>query len=132
MGKPLDPIPGPTDPLVLQAEKIFEQRQARNLVIDPDLLGEPGWDILLCAFIAGGKGSGCRADVLCRDLGLTPRVMQRWIDLLEDRGMIETNGKLLVLTRRAEGVMRNMFSAQIKELMQEISTRLPGFGAGKS
>lgn len=113
------------DPLVTQAEKIFAQRQARLKTIDADLLGEPGWDIMLRAFIEGSRGNGCRADLLPAEIGASPEVTGRWIALLAERGMIEVQGNLLALSDKAESKLRLMFSAQLKELMHEISKIAP-------
>ena len=111
---------GNLDPLVLQAEKILAQRQARYRVIDTDLLGEPGWDILLSAFIAAGRGTACRADALARELQLTLRAVQRWTALLAEREMIEARDNLIVLTSKAETILRDLFKAQLQELAREL------------
>ncbi|MHA7818201.1 MAG: hypothetical protein ACX930_00995 [Erythrobacter sp.] len=80
----------PVDPLVIQTEKIFAQRQARFNVIDADLLAEPGWDILLRVFIEMLKGRGCPADRLHSEIGALPEVTRRLIALL-----VEAQGNLL-------------------------------------
>ena len=117
------------DPLVLQAEKILAQRKTRALTIDPDLLGEPGWDILLSAFIAAGKGHACRIDMLAMDLHLSVGLTQRWIALLVDRDMLESRDNLVVLTSKAEKALRDMFKAQLHDLMREIGAFQRGMKA---
>ena len=113
------------DPLILQAEKIFAQRQTRSTVIAAELLGEPGWDILLMAFIASGKGGGCERDAIAAELGLSETLMHRWIDLLVCRGMLEVSDSMIVLTDKAERKMRKLFSAQLQDLLRDIAKIMP-------
>ena len=114
------------DPLVIQAQKIFAQRQARLKLIDADLLGEPGWDIMLRAFIETRRGSGCRIDSLPAEISASPEITARWIAVLVERGMVERRGSMLALTENAETSLRLMFSAQLKEMMQEFGKSVPG------
>ena len=115
----------PVDLLVLQAEKVLAQRRSRHLVIDADLLGEPGWDILLTAFIGTSKGRGCRADQLAVDLGLSEQVTARWIEVLRERELLAVNGHLVIVTEKADVRLRTLFRSQLRELMQEISQHIP-------
>lgn len=108
------------DPLVLQAENVFAQRQERLKLIDADLLGEPGWDIMLRAFIETGNGGGCRTDKLPQEINESPEVTRRWIGLLVERGVIEMKSGLIILSSDAETRMRAMFSAQIRNILQGI------------
>lgn len=108
------------DPLVVQAEKIFAQRQARNLVIDPDLLGEPGWDILLCAFIANGRERYCTPKDLAQELRLSQAMTDRWIAILESRDLIESCELGIRASEKADQLLRTMFGAQLRELSQEL------------
>lgn len=109
------------DPIVLQAEKILSQRQTRNLVIDPDLLGEPGWDIILSAFIATGKSKICTAGSLATDLDLSLSVVNRWINLLTERDMIQVDGLKVSISPNADGKLRKMFGAQMQALFKELN-----------
>lgn len=110
------------DPLLVQAEKVLAQRQARATLIDPDLLGEPGWDILLCAFIACRKGEKCHKDAIARQVGVSTLTASRWMNLLEDRHMIESQYGAVALTDEGEAKLASLFSAQMKELMREFGT----------
>lgn len=110
---------GDIDPLIAQAEKILSQRLARNQVIDSDLLGEPAWDLLLLVFVETGRGIVCRPDLAAEKLGLSAGVARRWIAILVARGMLFVEGDVLRLTDETEGKLCRMFSAQLRELMQE-------------
>ena len=117
--KPATPI-DLIDPLVLQAEKILTQRQSRMLMLDPDLLGEPGWDILLAAYIAGGKGHACMVDQMAADLNLSERLAQRWVAILAEHDLLESRDNLVVLTTKAEKILSDLFKLQLNEIMREI------------
>lgn len=106
------------DPLLEQAEKIFAQRQTRALVIDRDLLGEPGWDILLCAFIANRKGDACRLSDVAEAIDLGTATTQRWADALTQRGYLHQRDGLLAISEDAEAKLAGMFRKQLTELMQ--------------
>ena len=47
---------------------------------------------------------------------------------LEERGLVLADGNLLRLTDYANGTLRKLFSAQMQELMQEISNWATGVG----
>lgn len=111
-----------SDPILFQAEQIFSQRQTRYSVIDRDLLGEPGWDILLCAFIAQRKGRACSLNDVASDVGLGLETARRWVDLLADRGMLVLKGSLFAIGEETESVLSAMFKAQIKEIFSNIGS----------
>jgi hypothetical protein len=106
------------DPLLSQAEKIFLQRQARALVIDPDLLGEPAWDILLCAFIAYRKGTVCKQDEIAEEINISLSVASRWVSLLSTRGMLVQKGDFFVISEETEHRLSAMFKAQINDVLE--------------
>lgn len=109
------------DPVLEQAEKILAQRQSRALVIDPDLLGEPGWDILLCAFIAHRRGLVCKLREVASEIGLGISTAKRWIDLLSLRDMLIQKGDFFVISEDTERKLATMFKLQIKQAIESIS-----------
>lgn len=113
---------GASDPILFQAEQIFSQRQRRYSVIDRDVLGEPGWDILLCAFIAQRKGRACSLNDVASEVGLGLATAGRWVDLLAHRGMLVHRGSLFAISEDTEAVLSAMFKAQIKELFSTIGS----------
>ena len=117
------------DPILFQAEKIFSQRQLRYSVIDRDVLGEPGWDILLCAFIAQRKGCACSLNDVASEIGLGLATAGRWVDLLAHRGMLVLRGSLFAISEDTETVLSAMFKAQIKELFSTIGSDVRGLNS---
>ena len=112
------------DPVLFQAEQIFSQRQRRYSLIDGDILGEPGWDILLCAFIAQRKGRACSLNDVASDVGLGLETARRWVNLLADRGMLVLKGSLFAIAEDTELALSSMFMAQIKELFSTLSSEM--------
>lgn len=108
------------DPLLVQAERVLSQRQARHMVIDPDVLGEPGWDILLCAYIAHRKGNYCRLDAVASEIGLNVQTTKRWVDLLTLRELLIQRNDLFAISDDAEVKISSLFSRQINEMLQAL------------
>lgn len=107
-----------TDPLLVQAERVLSQRQARRMVIDPDVLGEPGWDILLCAYIAHRKGNYCSLGAVASEIGLNAQTTKRWVDLLTLRELLIQENDLFAINDDAEAKLSTLFSRQINEMLQ--------------
>jgi hypothetical protein len=102
------------DPILDQAEKIFSQRQARSLVVDRDILGEPGWDILLYAFIAQRRGLICEVSDLSSELKMSFPTTKRWVDFLTQRGYLMQKEKFFSICDDIELKMSKMFDIQVK------------------
>lgn len=106
------------DPLLKQAETVFSQRQARGSVIDPDFLGEPGWDILLCAYIAHRRGTSCSTETFANQIGLSLEITRRWVDFLTARDMLDLKGPTCSISVTAEAKLTSLFSKQYEEILK--------------
>lgn len=113
------------DPILDQAEIIFSQRQMRAVSIDPEILGEPGWDIMLCAFIAHRKGLVCTLGDVAGEIGLSPATTKRWIDLLTLREFLVQKEDFFTISEGAELKLSSLFKKQIAQMMRALSA----FGA---
>lgn len=111
----------PSDPVVFQAEKILAQRQTRALVIDRDLLGEPGWDIILCAFIAHRRGSVCKQNDVAKEIDLSISLIRRWVDILSLRGFLLKKDDFFVISEPTERKLSMMFELQIKQALETLA-----------
>lgn len=111
------------DPLLQQAETVFSQRQARHLMIDAELLGEPGWDILLCAYIAHRKGERCSLETFTSKIRLSPEITKRWVYLLAARDMLDLNGQTCAISLLAESKLTTLFAKQSKQILQSAGSR---------
>jgi len=112
---------GTTDLLLVQAQRIFDQRKSRGEVIDRDLLGEPGWDILLFAFIRQRKGMICDLVSLVGEVGIGLETAKRWVELLEQRKLVVRQDSFFAITDDAEAKLSKMFSDQLREMSEAIS-----------
>lgn len=65
-----------------------EARQARDAAFPPRLFGDPAWDLLLEAFIATEQGNPLGKNGLIEAAGLPYATGARWIDRLEEVGLL--------------------------------------------
>lgn len=80
---------GETD-LIDYAKRAYDERRQRDAIFnDPDLFGEPGWDILLDLMHAEHKGKRISVTSACIGSTAPPTTALRWIKILESKGLIE-------------------------------------------
>lgn len=71
------------------ARKAFADRRRRAAIAGTDgLFGEPAWDILLDLFIAAEEGRQVALESACAHAGVPDTNAQRWVAILERRGMV--------------------------------------------
>lgn len=114
-----------SDPVLKQAEVILAQRLTRSLVLDRDIFGEPGWDILLCAFIARRKGTDCALEEVARAINATPSITERWVNLLVEKNMLYFKENMFTITLETEQKLATMFKLQIDKALRSLP---PVFG----
>lgn len=71
------------------AKHIYEMRRLRDRFLPPDLLAEPGWDILLFLYWAGEKHQRMTVSSVCASAGVPGTTALRWIQKLLETGMLE-------------------------------------------
>lgn len=114
-------LEGVSDPLLGQVERIFYQRKSRAEVIDRDLLGEPGWDILLYTYISHRKGLACDIGNLAAEIDLSLHTTSRWVDILVQRKLLIRQDDFVALSDEAEAKLSKMFTEQLWEMRQAIA-----------
>ena len=67
---------------------IREARKLRNEFFDPDLFGEPGWDILLDLYRAELGQERLAISSIGLSSGTAPTTTIRWLNTLESKGLI--------------------------------------------
>ena len=112
------------DSLLHPAETILFERLARYLVLDKEIFGEPGWDILLCAFIAHRKGVACTSEGVASTIGLGLATTKRWINLLVERKMLTSQNGIFTIADETEQKISRMFQAQVNEIRKSASIEL--------
>lgn len=105
-----------TDALSAHAERIFAERRERLGVIAPDLLGEPGLDVLLYAYIAGRKGSACFVDDVAAAIGKPVSTTKLWVLILQERGMLVAKQDAFTISLETECELTNLVRAQVAQV----------------
>lgn len=74
---------------LLHARQLYSMRRRRDAAFEGhDLLGEPGWDILLDLFIGELEGARIQVSSVCLDAGVPSTTILRWLSRLEGDGLI--------------------------------------------
>lgn len=94
---------------------LYQERRLRaDLFDDPDLFGEPAWDILLDLAVHEGQGRPLSVTGACVGSAVAPTTALRWVNVLEKKGFIQRSPDpldhrrvYLVLTQLGRAHMRN-------------------------
>lgn len=71
------------------ARKAYALRRKRQAIFgNPDLFGEPAWDILLDLFIAQGEGKSVSVSSACIGSAAPATTGLRWLGVLADEGLV--------------------------------------------
>ncbi len=101
------------------ARKTYALRRKRGAIFsNPDLFGEPAWDILLDLFIAHAEGKNVSVSSACIGSAAPATTGLRWLGVLADEGLIERqpdpedNRRVMVhLTPTGRAAMERYFDA---------------------
>jgi hypothetical protein len=101
------------------ARRTYALRRKRAVIFgNPDLFGEPAWDILLDLFIAHGEGKQVSVSSACIGSAAPATTGLRWLGVLADEGLVvrendaEDNRRVLVrLTETGRAAMERFFDA---------------------
>lgn len=101
------------------ARKAYALRRKRAALFDnPDLFGEPAWDILLDLYIAAGEGKPVSVSSACIGSAAPATTGLRWLGVLADEGLVvrendeEDHRRVLVrLTPAGQSAMDRFFDA---------------------
>lgn len=111
--------PRPARSHLALARKAYALRRKRAAIFgNPDLFGEPAWDILLDLFIAHGQGKPVSVSSACIGSAAPATTGLRWLGVLADEGLIlrepdpEDHRRVMVrLTPSGLGAMERYFDA---------------------
>lgn len=101
------------------ARKTYALRRKRaNFFGNPDLFGEPAWDILLDLYIAAGEGKPVSVSSACIGSATPATTGLRWLGVLTDEGLVvrendpQDHRRVLVrLTSSGQAAMDRFFDA---------------------
>ncbi|TKW75474.1 MAG: winged helix DNA-binding protein [Staphylococcus hominis] len=112
------PAPGAADIDVAAVRAAIRARRLREQFFERDLLGEPGWDILLDLFAAELEQLRVSVSSLCIAAAVPPTTALRWITGMTEAGLLERQADaadrrraFIRLTAGASTAMRNYFAA---------------------
>lgn len=72
--------------LLAAAAEIYEMRRARDDVLPGNIVGEPGWDILLALYV--GRGRQVTVGETCRSSRIPASTALRWILALQAQDLV--------------------------------------------
>lgn len=109
----------PTRSYLALARKAYALRRKRAAIFgNPDLFGEPAWDILLDLYIAQAEGKQVSVSSACIGSAAPPTTGLRWLGVLADEGLVvreadpEDHRRVLVrLTPSGQAAMDRFFEA---------------------
>jgi hypothetical protein len=101
------------------ARQAYALRRKRTAIFgNPELFGEPAWDILLDLYIAHAEAKPVSVSSACIGSAAPPTTGLRWLGVLADEGLVvrendpEDNRRVLVrLTRKGVAAMERFFDA---------------------
>lgn len=112
------PAAGAADIDVTTVRSVIRSRRLRDQFFERDLLGEPGWDILLDLFAAELEQLRVSVSSLCIAAAVPPTTALRWITGMTEAGLLERQADaadrrraFIRLTTTASTGMRNYFAA---------------------
>lgn len=101
-----------------QVRALIRARRLREQFFDREMLGEPGWDILLDLFAAEQEGLRVSVSSLCIAAAVPPTTALRWITGMTEAGMLQRHADprdrrraFITLAETASVAMRNYFVA---------------------
>lgn len=104
------------------ARKTYALRRKRAAIFgNPDLFGEPAWDILLDLFIAQGEGKTVSVSSACIGSAAPATTGLRWLGVLADEGLVvrendsEDHRRVMVrLTATGQAAMERFFDTVVE------------------
>jgi DNA-binding MarR family transcriptional regulator len=116
---PPEPIQDPEGRalLVAKARALFAERKRRSEYFDPNLFGEPAWDMLLALYITDFAGGRQSIRKLVSWIGQPQTTLLRWINYLENEHLIsreahprDRRAVLVDITERGRHQLDSYFS----------------------
>jgi len=77
-----------SEPHLRAVHQILRKRRSRLEVIGADLLGEPAWDMLLELYALEIEQRRISVSKLCLASGVPPTTALRWVDKLQESGLV--------------------------------------------
>lgn len=112
------PLSPPRAALAIARQTYALRRKRAAIFGNPDLFGEPAWDILLDLFIAQGEGKSVSVSSACIGSAAPATTGLRWLSVLADEGLVmrendpaDLRRVLVRLTPAGQAAMERFFEA---------------------
>ena len=71
------------------ALRIRRLHEVRKAALGDDLSTDPVWSVLNCVYLAEAEGRVVGLSDIATETGLLPAIVERWVKVLSDRGIVE-------------------------------------------
>lgn len=107
------------------AKEELDERLKRNEFFDPDLFGEPAWDLLLDLFVSRVHGKKISITSACIGSGVPPTTALRWIEVLGSRGLLSRSSDEFDQRRKFVSLTDDAFWSLARYLRRRFNERKP-------
>lgn len=112
------PANGPAVPDPQVVRRMIANRQARGRFFDPELFGDPAWDMLLDLTAAHGEGARVSVTSLCIAAGVPATTALRWLTQMVESGIFvrvpdqaDRRRAFIALSDTAQAAMAGYFAS---------------------
>lgn len=119
------PVAGPPLPDPLVVRQIIANRQARSRFFDPELFGDPAWDMLLDLTAAHAEGTRVSVTSLCIAAGVPATTALRWLTQMVESGIFvrvpdpaDRRRAFIALSDKAVAAMSGYFASLRMPVLQ--------------
>ncbi len=119
------PAAGPPLPDPHMVRQIIANRQARARFFDPELFGDPAWDMLLDLTAAHGEGARVSVTSLCIAAGVPATTALRWLTQMVESGIFirvpdpaDRRRAFIALSEKAMAAMSGYFASLRMPVLQ--------------
>lgn len=121
-------ISGAPVEVVQFAQRLLRARLERDEYLPAEILGEPGWSLLLDLFVAHHEGRLVNSSGACFGAGLPQTTGLRWLDKLEAAELIvrhphPEDTRFVMIEMSAEGLRR--MAAVLSRMLSRIADNRP-------
>lgn len=125
LARPVVPISGPPLPDPQMVRQVIANRQARSRFFDPELFGDPAWDMLLDLTAAHAKGARVSVTSLCIAAGVPATTALRWLTQMVESGIFlrvpdpaDKRSAFIALSEKAIAAMSGYFASLRTPVLQ--------------
>jgi Mn-dependent DtxR family transcriptional regulator len=100
-------------------------RKLRQEIFNPELFGEPAWDIMLILFSDTDHSGQISVQEIALELNLTEQFISRWIFVLAKNDLVVLCGDRAELSANGRNKLKNYLKRQIASLTQLLESNSP-------